>query len=242
MIDGKKIISIIPARGGSKRIIGKNIIKIGGKPLVYHSIRHSLQSEFIDRTIVSTDDPEIKKIALKYGAEVFDRPRKYSGDKASTLSVLKNVISQLRTKEKYDPDMVVLLQPTSPIRQEGRIDQAIRLYISKGADMVVSVEERSLEPRWILKEESNRQLGFMQKNDFSRVREQDQKKYYELNGSITMYSTELMMSTEKYVFGKKTYPLVMSKIESFQLDTQEDLKIIRKFLGHFWKKKFISNQ
>ncbi len=229
MIDNRKVVVIIPARGGSARIPRKNLVELNGKPLIYYSIKHSLDSNYVDRTIVSTEDAEIKEISLKLGAEVIDRPGELAQDTSSTLDVLKDVICQLESRENYSPDIVVLLQPTSPIREEGRIDQALEMFVEKNTDMVVSLKKRHLEPKWIL-EESEGKLEFTFENDFSRIRDQEQKAYYELNGSITVYSPKLMMAAERYVFGENTQPLILTNKESLQVDTDEDLYLIRKIL------------
>lgn len=229
MIDNKKVVVIIPARGESERIPRKNMVKLDGKPLIYYSIKHSLDSDCVDRTIVSTEDAEIKEASLKFGAEVLDRPSEFAQNTSSTLDVLKDAVNQLKDKEDYFPEIIVVLQPTSPIREDGRIDQALKMFVEKNADMVVSLKKRHLEPKWILKE-SEGKLEFIFENDFSRIRDQEQKDHYELNGSITVYSTKLMMGTEKYVFGKNTQPLPMTKKESLQVDAEEDLCLIRKIL------------
>lgn len=229
MINDKKVLSIIPARGDSKRILRKNLVSLGGKPLIYHTINHSLQSNIIDRTIVSTEDSEIKEISLKLGAEVVDRPKELAKDGSSTLDVLKDVIHQLELKENYSPDIVVVLQPTSPIRDEGRVDQALKLFVEKDTDMVVSLEKRHLEPRWILENKEGK-LKFILENKFDKIRSQEQEDTYELNGSITIYLKKLILEAKNYVFGENVQPFVMSKRESFQIDTAEDLEIIKKLM------------
>ena len=124
-----KIITIIPARGGSKSIPKKNLVSFLGEPLIAKSIQQSLNAKSINRTIVSTDDFEISQIAEKYGAEIIKRPDSISGDVATSESALKHVLDTLEKTEIYVPDLVVLLQATSPLRKDNDIDNAVDKFI-----------------------------------------------------------------------------------------------------------------
>ncbi len=126
------ILGVIPARGGSKGIPRKNIKKLLGKPLIKWSIEAAQNSNLIDRFVVSTDDEEIAKISKECGAEVLLRPPEYATDDASTVSVLKHVISEINT------DIVVLLQPTSPVRVDNLIDRAIENFINSNCDTLAT--------------------------------------------------------------------------------------------------------
>ena len=122
----KEIVAIIPARGGSKSIPRKNIYPLLGKPLIYWTIKQAKESKLINRVVVSTDDEEIKKIALKYGAEVpFLRPKKIAGDKSTDLEVFKHALDYFHNKEKSFPFLLVHLRPTGPARLVSVIDKAI---------------------------------------------------------------------------------------------------------------------
>ncbi len=134
-----KIISIIPARGGSKGIPKKNLKLLNGKPLIAYSIEQSLKSKLIDFTYVSTEDQDIKEVSLSYGAKVIDRPEEFATDKASTESVLLHASEFLNN----DFDIIVLLQPTSPLRLATQIDEAIELLISQKGDSLLSVFENN---------------------------------------------------------------------------------------------------
>ena len=124
-----KILSIIPVRGGSKGIPMKNIIKLNGKPLLDYTVHASLQSKKISKTIVSTDNQKITNHALKLGAEVIPRPKKLSGDKIAIEPVITHVLETLRKKENFIPDLIVLLQNTSPLRNSIHIDESIQLLL-----------------------------------------------------------------------------------------------------------------
>lgn len=127
----KKIIAIIPARGGSKGIPRKNIRILAGKPLIAHTILAAKNSKLIKRIFVSTEDEEIAKISQQYGAEIIKRPKKLAGDYVPSAPVLKNAIKQLEKKENYQPEIVVYLQPTDIFRPKGIIDKAIKKLLEK---------------------------------------------------------------------------------------------------------------
>ena len=131
----QKIISIIPARGGSKGIPRKNVKLLNNKPLIAYSIEQSLHSKLINKTYVSTEDNEIKRISKEYGAEVIDRPQELAGDIVSTEAVILHVAEYLKNDFNY----MVLLQPTSPIRYPRQIDKAIELIIKEKGDSLLSV-------------------------------------------------------------------------------------------------------
>ena len=115
-----KTIAIIPARGNSKRLPGKNTKFLGGIPLLAHSIKYAQQFSFIDDIYVSTDNLEIKKVAVQFGAKVIDRPAEISGDFEPTVSALKHVLESLT----YEVENVILLQPTNPLRPENLLEKA----------------------------------------------------------------------------------------------------------------------
>lgn len=145
MINGKRVIAIIPARGGSKRLPRKNILPLGGKPLIGWTIEAAQNSIYVDDVFVSTDDQEIADVASQFGVNVPGlRPEELSTDTATTQSVL------FYTLEKYSKDasIVVLLQPTSPFRNSGHIDQAIESLVEKSAFSVVSVTPCEHPPQW----------------------------------------------------------------------------------------------
>jgi len=133
------IVAIIPARGGSKGIPRKNIKLFAGKPLIAHSIEQAKESEYVDRIFVSTEDNEIIDVALKYGADVVTRPKKLATDFASTEAVLQHALNYLEKDNKIG--IVVLLEPTTPMRDKGIIDKAIMRLLLSTADSVVTVSK-----------------------------------------------------------------------------------------------------
>ena len=149
-----KIVSIIPARSGSKRIIDKNIVKINSKPLIYYSIKQSLSSKLINRTFVSTDSEKYRKIAQKYGAEVpFLRPKIISTSKSTDLEFMKHFLNYLK-KIDYIPDYIVHLRPTYPYREKNLIDNCIKKLISNNnfeSLRTITKSKINLEKLWYKK-------------------------------------------------------------------------------------------
>ncbi len=143
-----EILAIIPARGGSKGIPHKNIRSFAGKPLIFYSIKTALNSKLISRVIVSTDDPKIRNVAIKFGAEApFLRPKKYALDLSPDFPAFVHALTWLNKNEDYRPDIVVHLRPTSPLRNITRVDRAIELLLNHPkADSVRAVIIPSQNP------------------------------------------------------------------------------------------------
>ena len=127
MIDGKSILAVIPARGGSKRLPNKNILDLAEKPLIAWSIEAGLNSKYIDTVVVSSDSDDILDISKKFGADIIKRPDELASDTATSFDAIKHTIEN--TIETFD--YVILLQPTSPLRNNSHIDEAFELLIKK---------------------------------------------------------------------------------------------------------------
>ncbi|MFC1986967.1 cytidylyltransferase domain-containing protein [Chloroflexota bacterium] len=193
-----KICAIIPARGGSKGIPRKNIRLLAGKPLIAYSIERALQAQQVNRTIVSTEDAEIAKVAQQYGAEVVIRPPELATDTASSESVLLHVLSFLEQQEGYVPSLIVLLQPTSPLRQPDDIDNAINKLIKDKADSLLSLTE-SREFMWEKTEQGYTSLTFDYKD---RKRRQELEPLYYENGAIYVFKPEIIKKYQNRLGGK----------------------------------------
>jgi len=153
MFSKKKIVALIPARGGSKRLPNKNILPLSGQPLISHSIKSAKASKYIDRVIVSTDSEAIAQVCRKSGAEVpFLRPQEIAGDKTSDYPVIAHALNWLEKEEKYFADIVVWLRPTVPLREKDLIDRCIETIVQKNTDSVRSVRNVGrFHPYWMLK-------------------------------------------------------------------------------------------
>ncbi|MBN1799973.1 MAG: acylneuraminate cytidylyltransferase family protein [Candidatus Lokiarchaeota archaeon] len=213
-----KIICIIPARGGSKGIKKKNIRMINGIPLIAYTIIEALKCKKINRIIVSTDDKEIAAISKKYGAEVFDRPPELSSDESSTIDAIFNVIGQIEGL-KEDSTIILLLQPTSPLRTVLDIEQSINLFLNSECDSIVSVKESEHPPYWTLILEQN-YLKFL--FDRKTSRRQDYEKTFIPNGAIYIAKLDILKKYNTF-YCPKTLPYIMPKERSVDIDQELDI-------------------
>jgi CMP-N,N'-diacetyllegionaminic acid synthase len=217
-------LAIIPARGGSRGIPRKNILSLLGKPLIAYTIEAARKACLIGRVLVSTDDPEIAAVATQFGAEVpFLRPPELARDETPTLPVLQHLLSQLKTMENYEPEIIVLLQPTSPLRRVGDIDKAVTLLQQTSADSVVSLCVAEHSPYWMNRLESDRVLPFLE-NVPEYARRQDLPPVYRINGAVYATRRRILMEQNR-LLGKNTHGIVMDAESSVDIDTPLDLKI-----------------
>ncbi len=231
----KRVLAIIPARGGSKGISKKNVRVLAGKPLLAYSIERALQTPSIHRVVVSTDDSEITDVSIEYGAEVIHRPPGISGDKASSESALLHVLDYLRDKEDYEPDLVVFLQATSPLRERNDIQKAIETLISKEGDSLFSacLIEGFV---WQSKDEKITPLNY---DPVSRPRRQELKEtILEENGSIYIFRPWVLRQFNSRL-GGKVVTYAMPRVNSFQLDKPSDLKLFERLFVFREKNKYL---
>ena len=221
MIKNKKIYTIIPARGGSKGIPKKNIIDFDGYPLIYHSINFAKKSKFVDEVIVSTDSHEIKKIAESYQACTLDRPENISRDDSSTELTIKHIIHEFNI---HSDSIIVLLQPTSPIRPIGILDKMLVDFINNNFDSMLSISP--CHPlNWKLKsDELICQYDF--KNRPMRQQFKKDDFIYDENGSIYIFNPKLIIKNNNRLGGKIGYEIFPEEY-GHQIDTFLDLEILR---------------
>lgn len=221
----QKILAVIPARGGSKGIPRKNIHLLLGKPLIAYSIHAALQSHTIQKTVVSTDDECIARIARHYGAEVpFLRPPHLSTDTATSVAVVQHAVRYLSDTNENPADIIVCLQPTSPLRSAEDIDQAVTLCLSTGADSVVSLCPAEHHPYWMKQVVGNRVYPLMEVDDEKYPRRQDLPPVYQLNGAIYVTRRKILLEEER-LLGANTLAYVMPRERSVDIDTHIDLKL-----------------
>jgi len=224
MINDKKVLAIIPARGGSKSLPGKNIKELCGKPLIAWSIEVALSCSKIDRVIISTDDKNIAEVAKKCGAEVpFIRPHELASDTASTIEVVFHAIDWLKKHQDYKAGYILLLQPTSPLRTSKDIKCAIQTLKHKKARSVVTVCEAD-HPLWsnILPEDNNMK-DFIRPQILNK-RRQDLPRFYGLNGAIYLAETDYLRECNGFL-GQDTFAYEMPKERSIDIDTDIDFKL-----------------
>ena len=221
MYETKRILALIPARGGSKGIHHKNIALLAGKPLIQYTIDAARQSKYIDYILVSTDDAEIAEISKKIGAKVpFLRPKELASDTTKTIDAVLHAIETLR-KAGETFDSLVLLQPTSPLRTAEHVDKAVETFYQANRQPVVSVSEVSDHPILIRTIEDGRLKPLLQTG--STVRRQDMPPFYRVNGSIYINSIEEISQSTS--FNDNPIPFVMSPSHSIDIDEPIDLKI-----------------
>jgi len=216
----KSFLAIIPARGGSKRLPRKNILNLNGKPLIKYSIEAGLKSQYIDKVVVSSDAEEILNISKKHGALSIKRPDELASDSATTFDVIKHTINNT---DKYD--YVVLLQPTSPLRDEKHIDKAIELLHNKNADAVVSVCEMDHSPLWSNTLDDSLSMSGFLRDEVLNKRSQDLEKYYRLNGAIYICKTDKLLEEESFFLKKNIFAYKMDRESSVDIDEEIDFKI-----------------
>lgn len=218
------VVCVIPARGGSKGLPGKNIKMLCGKPLIAYTIEQARQSKYIDRVIVSTEDDEIAKIALEYGAEVpFMRPMKLAGDNVATIEVLLHAVNWLENEDQYLFDIFTLLHVTTPLRSTEDIDKSIALMVDKKADNVFSVAEAHRNPYFNMVEEGSDGFVRLVKEGCFATR-QAAPKVYDMNASIYVWWKEILKEKKK-IFLDNTKIYVMPKERSIDIDDSLDFRI-----------------
>ena len=220
MYKNKTFLAIIPARGGSKRLPRKNVLDLNGKPLIAYSIEAGLDSSYIDKVVVTSDNDEILTISKKYGAITINRPNELASDTATTFDAIKHAVDNY---EKYD--YIVLLQPTSPLRDRDHIDKAIELLESKNADAVVSVCKMDHSPLWSNTiNDSLSMTGFL-KDEVLNKRSQDLKEYYSLNGAIYICDTKKLLKEKSFFLKESIFAYKMDRKSSIDIDKEIDFKI-----------------
>ncbi|HSD13286.1 MAG TPA: acylneuraminate cytidylyltransferase family protein [Flavobacterium sp.] len=205
-----KTIAIIPARGGSKRLPGKNVLLLGGIPLIVHSIRYAQQHPFIDAVYVSTDDAEIKAVALAYGAKVVDRPAAISGDFEPTVSALKHVLENVEGVTD-----VVLLQATNPLRPDNLLKEALLKYEEGKYDSLFTVTRNRQKLGKIITDK------FVPFNYEIGQRSQDLEPLYFENGLLYISKASLIMKDT--ILSEDAFPMIVNHpFANVDIDTQED--------------------
>lgn len=226
MIKGYTVLAIIPARGGSKGVPRKNIREIAGKPLIAWTIEAAKKSVYIDKLILSSEDREIIDVALRWGCEVpFVRPEELAKDDTPGMDPILHAIQKI---EKYD--FVVLLQPTSPLRNTSDIDKCIELCLKKDSNACVSVSETEKSPYWMFTLEENNQMTPIFKDKETNVRRQDLPTFVTLNGAVYVAKSDWLLVNKKFLTSE-TIAYEMPKERSIDIDSEFDLRIAEAMLN-----------
>lgn len=221
-----EILGIIPARGGSKAIPHKNIALLAGRPLISYTCKSAQKSKRLTRLVVSTDDKEIAQVCMQNGVEApFLRPEDLAKDETGMLEVLIHALKTLEEAENYKPDIIVLLQPTSPLRTSDHIDAAVDLLVKTGADSVVSVTHvpHQFNPVSVMKIENEKLVPFISGPQI--LRRQDKPKVYGRNGPAVLAMRRETILNKNSLYGDDVRPFIMTEEESIDIDTKFDFDI-----------------
>jgi CMP-N,N'-diacetyllegionaminic acid synthase len=233
MVHDKSILAVIPARGGSKGLPRKNILPLGGRPLIAWTIEQALASKYLDKVLVSTDDEEIAGIAKDCGAEVpFLRPAELATDTAKTIDVIHHCLAFYKERG-VSFDYLALLEPTSPLRAEGDIDKAIKLLAEQDAeaDSLVSVGEVHMEHPSIVKKIENNYVKPYESSGKIITRRQELSKAYFPYGVIYLSKISSLMATDTF-YQERTIPFYIQRWQNYEVDDIFDLICIQAILNH----------
>ena len=216
------VLALVPARGGSKGVPDKNVKPLAGHSLLDYTARAAHESGVIDRIILSTDSPEIAEAGRRAGLEVpFMRPAALAADDTPMVPVIEHALAEL-LREGWTPEIVVLLQPTSPLRQPDHVRAAVKLLRDTGADSVVTVVEvpRHLSPDYVMRIEDGRLKAFLAGGE--RVtRRQDARPAYSRDGTVYAFRRSTIEKSGG-IYGQDCRPLVIDPSDSLSIDSPAD--------------------
>lgn len=230
----KEILAIIPARGGSKGIKRKNMVLLEGIPLIEYSITAAKDSKFITRVVVNSDDEEILEFAKAQQVDIINRPEELAKDNTPMKDVLYHQLAYMKETENYIPDIIILLQPTSPLRTAKHIDEALEKMLSKDCDALVSVEEEPhlYSPYSVMKMNEAGYLEFFLKEGQKYTSRQEKPKFYARNGAaIYAVYTSVYMETGS-LYGTKCIPYQMAREDSIDVDEPLDLYLVKSMMQY----------
>ena len=229
------VLAVIPARGGSKGLPGKNILPLAGKPLIAHTITAAQQAKSLDRIVISTDDHEIADICRQYGGKTpFMRPSELAKDETLIYPVLTHAVQWLQKHDNYVPDYVMLLQPTSPLRTSQDIDDSISKALAKDADGIVGLCRADPHPYLAMRLDDAGIISQFMELDSPLAerysRRQDLPDAYSINGAIYLATRELLVENETF-YSDRTYAHIMPPERSVDIDSELDLRLAELILG-----------
>jgi CMP-N-acetylneuraminic acid synthetase len=222
-------LAVIPARGGSKGLPGKNLSPLNGIPLLVYSINAALDSGVVDRVCVSTDDSGIADIAVNSGAEIVERPDELATDSALSIDVVKHAIAIL-SRQIYEPDIVVLLQPTSPLRNADHIREAFSLFQNSGARSLFSVVKCTTHPLKALIVDESGYLCPVGAIEYLDAPRQALPKAYQQNGAIYI-NRSVDVSGGNTFFAPPCVPFPMESDVSIDIDSAADLELAEELIS-----------
>jgi CMP-N,N'-diacetyllegionaminic acid synthase len=228
MLNGKTVIAVIPARGGSKSVPGKNIRSLGGKPLIAWSIDLARQVSEIDRIIVSTDDREIASVGRSFGAEVYARPPHLATDEALVIDALKDLLQTLEAENQM-PEWVTLLEPTCPLRTADDVRECLRLVAQDGYDSVATFKDAELNPHRAWRLIDGVPEVFVA-GAIPWLPRQKLPKAYQLNGAVYVFRANLLSQEANSLLLGKLGAVLMPRGRSQDIDDSVDFTIVEALL------------
>ena len=233
MYKNNSFLAIVPARGGSKGLPGKNIKELCGKPLVAWSIEAGLKSKYVDEVMVSTDDEKIAEISKKHGANVpFLRPSDLASDTATTFDAVKHTIDYYKNELKKEFDYIVLLEPTSPLREVCDIDRAIEILLESKADSIVGIcKTESQNPAFLVSKDEKGLIAGYENKDMRVLRRQEIKDVYFFEGTIYVSKTDVLLD-KKTFYHDNTIGYEVPKYKSLEIDDIDDFVMVEAIMNY----------
>jgi len=236
MINGKNVLAIIPARGGSKGLPGKNIKTLCGKPLIAWSIEAGLASQYVDEVVVTADSDEIAEVARKFGASTpFIRPAELASDTATSFDAIKHTIDFYAEHFSKSFDYIVLLEPTSPLREKNDIDEMLEKLVSVDGkfDAIVSLGEVNEHPS-IMKRTIGNEIQTFSKELTITTRRQDNETAYFPYGVAYIVKTNTLIGEKTFYPLRTTYKII-KRYQCYEIDDIYDFLAIENIMKYEWK-------
>ncbi|QDM00880.1 acylneuraminate cytidylyltransferase family protein [Aliarcobacter butzleri] len=233
MYKDRTFLAIIPARGGSKGLPGKNIKELCGKPLISWSIEAGLKSKYLDEVMVTTDSKDIAYIAKQYGASVpFLRPDVLASDTATSFDAIKHTIEFYKNELDKEFNYIVLLEPTSPLRRGSDIDTAIEQLFNSNADSIVGIcRTEDQNPAFLVFKNEKDFISGYENHDIKVLRRQDIKDVYFFEGTIYISKTDVLLN-KKTFYHENTIGYVVPKYKSLEIDDIDDFIMVEAIMKH----------
>jgi len=230
MLEGKRVIAVVPARGGSKTIPGKNLRPLAGRPLIAWSIAVARQVAEIDRVIVSTDDAQIAAVSRQAGAEVYPRPAHLATDQALVIDALKDLLHTLRA-EQEPAEWMVLLEPTCPLRTAADVRDCLQLLVRKPCDSVATFTAAALNPHRAWRIVDGTPETFIP-GAIPWLPRQQLPPAYQLNGAVYAFRADLLAGEARSLLVGRTGAVLMPDSRSQDIDTLVDFTVAESLLTH----------
>lgn len=230
MIKPIKVIAIIPARGGSKRLPGKNVKLLAGKPMIAYAINAAKNSRFVSQTVVSTDDPQIAEAAKKYGAAIpFIRPAELASDTAKSIDVIEHCVNFLETNLGEKADIIVLIQPTSPLVLPQDVDAVIEKLTQTNSNSCATVVKVLQRPEWMYQINNDKTVPYLA-SDGTNLRGQDLPELFCLNGAVYAVKRNTLINDHLLIDNHSFSSVIMPRERSIDVDEIFDFDFAQSIL------------